>query len=285
MTAGKAARTSIVTVAFNSGDVLARMLASIPPGTPVVVVDNASTDSSGAIAEASGAKVVRLARNEGFGRANNAGAHHVHTEFVLFLNPDAELAEGCLAGLEGAADARPTASAFNPRIDHPSGGGEIKWRSMLAPDAPRGPRLPPADDVELPSLTGGALFCRRACFEAVGGFDPAIFLYHEDDDLAVRMRRSCGPLWFVAGARVVHRSGHGSGRSPAVARFKGYHMARSKVHVLAKHGFAAPWLRTFGAALGEAVLPHNLLSARRRAKHLGLLAGAWSARRDRGVFS
>ncbi len=62
-------------------------------------------------------------------------------------------------------------------------------------------------------------------------------------------------------------------------------MARSRVYALAKHGRPLPWLRTFAAAFGGLVAPHNLLSARRRAKYLGQVAGAWSALTDGGAFS
>ena len=174
--------------------------------------------------------------------------------------------------------------AANPRIVKPNGRTEFKRRSILVPRAEWLPHGPPDGDTPIIVLLGGAIFVRRSAFEAIGGFDPAIFLYHEDDDISVRLRQQCGPVWFVPGAQAHHMAGHSSGRSPAVAAFKGYHMARSRIYALAKHGGRWPWLRTFANALIGLILPHNLFSARRRAKHLGQLRGAWSAWTDGGAY-
>ena len=275
---------TIVTVAYNSAGVLPRLLGSIPPGVPVVMVDNGISDDSADLAAKAGATVVRLAENEGFGRGCNAGAAVVATPFLFFVNPDARLEPECIDALLEAVARYPDASAFNPRIVNPSGRVELKRRSALLPRSEWLRGVTPADDQQLPALTGGALFVRRDCFEQVGGFDPAIFLYHEDDDLSIRLRRDCGPLYFIHDAVVQHDAGHSSGRSPTVARFKGLHMARSRVYAMAKHGRPFGLARTLGSALLNLILPHNLLSARRRAKHLGLVAGAWSARRDGGAY-
>lgn len=280
-----AADVTVVTVAFNSAGVLAGLLASIPHGVPIVVVDNGSGDESADMAAKAGASVVRLAGNQGFGPGCNAGAAVAETRFLFFVNPDARLQPGCLDALLEAATRYPDASAFNPRIVNPSGRIELKRRSVLLPRSEWLRGVTPAEDQQLPALTGGALFVRRHCFEQVGGFDPAIFLYHEDDDLSIRLRRDCGPLYFIHDAVVRHDAGHSSGRSPAVARFKGFHMARSRIYAMAKHGRPFGLARTLGGALLNLILPHNLLSARRRAKHLGLVAGALSARRDGGVYA
>lgn len=286
-TAGNAAtlnEVTIVTVAYNSTGVLPGLLGSIPPSVPVVVVDNGSSDDSTDVAAKAGATVVGLAENEGFGCGCNAGAAVAATPFLFFVNPDARIEPGCIEALMGAVARYPDASAFNPRIVNPSGRIELKRRSVLLPRSQWLRGVTPAEDQQLPALTGGALFVRRDCFERVGGFDPAIFLYHEDDDLSIRLRRDCGPLYFIHDAVVRHDAGRSSGRSPAVARFKGFHMARSRVYAMTKHGRPFGLARTLGGALLYLILPHNLLSARRRAKHLGLVAGAWSARRDGGAY-
>jgi len=276
---------TVVTVSYNSDALLPTLLASIPSGTPTIVVDNASTDDTAAVVRKAGAELVTLLSNQGFGRACNAGAKLAWTPFLFFVNPDARLEAGCIEALLDAAERWPMAAAFNPRIEKPSGKVEFKWRSVLLPRSSWTKRGPPDTETEMPALVGGAFFCRREAFERVGGFDPAIFLYHEDDDLSIRLRKECGALVFVPTARVRHEAGHSSGRSAAVARFKGFHMARSRVYASAKHARPLPWLRTFLAALGGLIAPYNLLSARRRAKYLGQVAGAWSALKDGGAFS
>lgn len=276
MTASGPPRTTVVAVAFNSADVLPAMLASIPPGVPVVVVDNAGTDASGDIARAAGARVVRLEENQGFGRGCNAGAALAGTEFLLFLNPDAALEPGALEALETAADAHPDASAFNPRIRDRNGQAYFKRGSILLARREWLARGWPATSGPVPVLSGAAFFCRRAQFEAEGGFDPAIFLYHEDDDLSLRLKARFGPLRFVREAEVVHLEGRGSPRNPETARIKSYHMARSRLHAMRKHSRPFPLARSLSSAIVKLLSPANLVSARKRAQATAYLKGVLS---------
>lgn len=81
---------------------LRRLLESISavlPLCPVIVVDDASGDSSAEIAELAehcGAKYVPLSENLGPGEARNAGLAQVESEFVLFVDTDVVLEPGSI---------------------------------------------------------------------------------------------------------------------------------------------------------------------------------------------
>jgi N-acetylglucosaminyl-diphospho-decaprenol L-rhamnosyltransferase len=273
-------RVTVVSVCYNSMAVLPAMLASVPLGGPVVIVDN-SPDADPALATLCDAHGVRLVRNEenlGFGVACNIGATWAATEFLLFLNPDATLALGALDQLVAAMDQYPKASAMNPRIAETDGRPYFKRRSVLLPRRDWLPRGWPGADREVPVLSGAALFVRRTAFEAVGGFDPQIFLYHEDDDLSIRLRRDCGTLMFVHGALATHQGGSSSSRSPEVAAFKGWHMGRSRVYAMRKHGMSAAMPRAILSSVLQLASPVAMLSRRRRAKQWALLRGSLSRR-------
>jgi GT2 family glycosyltransferase len=131
-------------------------------------------------------------------------------------------------------------------------------------------------DADVPLLNGAAIFVRRDYFHDVGGFDEAIFLYHEDDDLSLRLRAAHGPLRHVHAASVTHAEGHSTVRSPATAAFKAYHMAQSAVYAMQKHGQQNAQLRIRLFALAQMLSPFTVLSRRKRAKNLGFLKGAFS---------
>lgn len=276
---------TIITVCHNSMAVLPDMLRTVPEATPVIIVDNASSDPEAVqnLADTHAASVVRNKINKGFGIACNDGAAQAQTEFLLFLNPDAALQPGALEALIQAAATHPKASGFNPMISDGKGKQSFRRGSKIRPaDRMKGPI--PEKASEVPILAGSAIFCRRALFEQIGGFDPAIFLYHEDDDLSLRLRAH-GPLIYCPSARVMHLSGHGSPRLPQVAAFKAYHSARSRVYVQGKYGHPRPWFSTFVAAVFRVLGPDTLLSKRRRAKNLGYLKGALSAWSDGGRYT
>ena len=273
---------TIVTVCHNSLAVLPTMLQSIPDSTPVVLVDNASADTKALqeLAKGHGAALLLNENNLGFGPACNQGAAKAETEFLLFLNPDAALQSGALDALIEATQNHPNASAFNPRILDSQGRQSFRRGSKLKPkERLKGPV--PTTDSEVSVLAGSAIFCRRALFEEIGGFDPAIFMYHEDDDLSFRLRAH-GPLMYCHAAQVVHLSGHGSPRLPKVAAFKAYYSARSRVYALGKYGHPRPKLSTLAAAIFRCIGPDTLFIKRRRAKNIGYLKGALSALKDGG---
>lgn len=271
-------RTTIVTVAYNSTEVLPAMLASVPAGLPVVLVDNGSADLAEmrVLAARTGARLVENGRNLGFGPACNVGAAQADTEFLLFLNPDTVLAPDATARLETALDRHPTVSAANPRLSDGAGRAYFKRRSVLLRRREWLAKGWPAADRQVPVLSGAALFVRRAAFTRVGGFDPRIFLYHEDDDLSLRLRADCGPLLFVRDAEVRHLEGRSTVRSAASAALKARHMGWSRVYAARKHHLPLAATRALASAAGQLLLPVNWLSARRRAKQWAFMKGVVS---------
>ncbi|WP_234702910.1 glycosyltransferase family 2 protein [Thalassobacter stenotrophicus] len=275
-------RVTIVTVCHNSLAVLPAMLKSVPKGTPVILVDNASFDTGKLqkLAQDHDATLHLNADNIGFGPACNQGAAKADTEFLLFLNPDAELQPGALDALVEAAQRYMNASAFNPRILDSKARQSFRRGSKIRPkERLKGPL--PTSDAVVSILAGSAIFCRKALFEKIGGFDPAIFMYHEDDDLSLRLREH-GPLMYCHDAQVIHLSGQGSPRSPQVAAFKAYYSARSRIYTLEKYGHPRPKLNTLGAAVFRLIVPDTLFLKRKRAKNVGYMKGALSALKDGG---
>jgi len=265
----------IVTVTYNSAGVIGNLLGTIPRGVEVVVVDNASTDDSAAIAERHGATVIRAAENHGFGSACNLGAQGNARAFVFFVNPDAVLEDGCCAALLAAAEQHPEAGAMNPAILEPDGGFAMKRRSCLLDPSDWTPRdlAATGNSAQVNILHGAALFCRQAAFDAVGGFDARIFLYHEDDDLSLRLRQAGWALRLEHSAAVRHIGSGSTGYSKASVRAKAYAIAQSRLYVEHKHARPRPHLGAYLRALGKLASPLAWLSGRKRVQALGYAHG------------
>lgn len=270
-------RLRIVTVSYNSAEVIGGFLASVPPGIEVVVVDNNSRDASRDIAADHGAQVIALERNLGFGTACNRGAEGNEKDFVFFCNPDSTLTPECCDLLIEAADRHPRAGAMNPAILNGKGAIRLNRRSALISRAEftdrRYAETGNKDSVEVNILTGAALFCRQAAFDEVGGFDERIFLYHEDDDLVYRMRQAGWTLRIEHGATVTHLGGKSSGNAISGAALKAYFIAQSRIYVERRHGVSMPSARAALRAIAKLMSPLTLLSARKRAQALAYLKG------------
>jgi len=202
----------IVTVTYNSAAVIGTLLGSVPDGVEVVVVDNASTDDSCAIAQAHGATVIRASENRGFGTACNLGAEGNARPYVFFV-----------------------------------------------------------------ILSGAALFCRQDAFEQVGGFDERIFLYHEDDDICLRLRQAGWSLRLEHSAAARHVGSGSTGYSKASVRIKAQAIAQSRLYVEQKHARPRPYLGAYLRALGKLASPLAWLSGRKRNQAVGYLQGVFDA--------
>jgi len=273
--------TAIV-VTYDSAEVLPACLAALAAeGVPAIVVDNASGDGSAEIARAQGATVLVNARNEGYGRANNRGVAASATRFVLIVNPDVAIRPGAVIALLEAAERYPDAAVLAPRIVEPSGRVFLQPRSLLSPGHLNraGAMAMPEGDACLPFLSGACLLIRREVFAALGGFDPAIFLFYEDDDLCRRLRDAGHALVHVHGAE----AGHGRGRSTtpsSVRRFKArWHLAWSEAYVAAKYGLPRPRLTRILENLAKAAGYAMLFRREKMFAHAGSAAGALAWRR------
>lgn len=192
---------AVVIPARDAAHFLPRTLGALPPGVPVVVVDDASRDDTAARAAALGARVLRLPARSGPAAARNAGARALEAEIVLFLDADcvphpdvigrvraAFAADPALVGLSGSYDATPPERNFSSLY--------LNLRHHCTH------QLAPADTR---SFWAGCGAVRRHAFLAAGGFDgrrypePAI----EDLELATRLGR-LGRLRFDAALQATH---------------------------------------------------------------------------------
>ncbi len=210
-------RASVVIVNWNAGAGLRRCVESLEDdahrGCAVIVVDNASSDGSAAAVRTAfpWVTVIDAGRNLGFAAGANLGAVQAVGDAVVFLNPDARVLPGAVAGL-----LQPFAGAPAVGI---AGGGLVDEAGCWQPGAARfGPvghlvldttlgRLP-ARLRRRPYLVdwvyGTFMAVRRDLFARLGGFDPAFFLYGEDMDLCDRARQVGARTLHVPGARAVH---------------------------------------------------------------------------------
>ncbi|MDI9571028.1 MAG: glycosyltransferase family 2 protein [Pseudomonadota bacterium] len=209
---------SVIVVSYQTVDLIGPCLASVlrqrGVTTEVFVVDNASTDGSAAMV-AAGFPTVHLTANEenrGFGAANNQALPRCRGRHILFLNPDTVLEEGALAAAVAYMDERPELGLAGLHILNPDGTDQesVSTRYLGHRYATEELRDLPGD---IAAVLGAAMIAPREAIEAVGGFDEDFFLYGEDEDLCLRLRRRGLRIGYIPGARVLHHHGQSERRS------------------------------------------------------------------------
>jgi N-acetylglucosaminyl-diphospho-decaprenol L-rhamnosyltransferase len=227
---------AVAIVNANTCEHLRACLATVRAEAPaeVVVVDNASADGSVAMVQADYPEVRLLtnATNLGYGAGANQALAACAAPYVLLLNSDTRLAPGALAALRLHLERHPRAAIVGPRLVNPDGSLQASCYPFPTPlhtflensdAAVRVGRLvrgyfPVLRDSYLrtwshtsarvvPWVKGAALAIRRTAFDAVGGFDPAFFMYSEDTDLCYRLALAGWEVHFAPVTTVVHVGG------------------------------------------------------------------------------
>lgn len=231
---------------------------------PTILVDNASSDDSCALARRLGYRVLALPENHGYGRAVMAGLDSVVSELALVVNPDAAIdAEGVRA-LLAVARADPTCDLFVPRLVDTR--GDVFFRHESSLERRENPRDIPSGLACVPMISGAVMLIRVRAFLEFGGFDPAIFLYFEDDDLALRYRAARRPMVYVPGAVAVHLGDRSSDEGRA-NRVKDVSFGWSRAYSMRKHDRGSRLLALLGMCAKCA---------------LYLVAGRWARLRRQG---
>lgn len=88
----------IVLPCLDEAQALPVVLRRLPPGWPVLVVDNGSTDGTAAVAAAHGARVV-VEPQRGYGAAVHTGLANAREDLVAFLDGDGSLDPDVLPGM------------------------------------------------------------------------------------------------------------------------------------------------------------------------------------------
>ena len=195
-------KASIVIPAHNAADALLSLLRSLEAQTlgrdafEVVVVDNASTDTTAAVAASGGARVVSEPRPSR-ARARNAGVGAALADRIAFVDAECEADPGWLEALLRCLDRSPVV-AGPVRLRLPATPNALERFDVLW-------RFHQREHVERDGWAASAnLAVTRAAFDAVGGFDPAYHQIGEDVDLCLRAGAAGYPIAFCADAWISH---------------------------------------------------------------------------------
>jgi mycofactocin glycosyltransferase len=244
---------------------LAALLAALRPaprrGMAVLVVDDGSTDGSGDVARAAGARLVRHEVARGPAAARSTALAAAATPLVAFLDSDVLPTPGWLEKLlPHLAD--PAVAAVAPRVaSRPGPSPRDRYEHARSPldlgPAP-GPVRPGS---RLSYVPAAALLLRRDLPGGVVGFDPAL-RYGEDVDLVWRLVAAGWTVRYEPAATVTHRprpswpawaaqrAGYGSSAAALAVRHPGpLRPLAGSAGTLAAWGLAAAGAPALGAAV------------------------------------
>lgn len=242
---------SVLIVAYQARDMTLDCLEDVFTHTAdvsyeVLLIDNGDDGTEASVARRfPQVRIVPSRGNIGFAGGNNEAARHARGTHLLLLNPDTRLHDNAIGALYRCARRHPDCGAWGGMTFLPGGRRDASSTQI-------GPSLLTSlfnaiglgrrrlggipDHADAPAhvkvLSGAFLMIPRAVWEQLGGFDESFFLYNEEVDLCLRIRRDLNrPLMMTPDARITHLVGTGKAMSPKRIMA----MMQSRMHLDRKH--------------------------------------------------
>lgn len=185
-------RLSIIVPVYNNPQDLQECLSALIaassscPGSEIIVVDDASTDETPAVAARMGVSVLRLAQNSGHGVARNHGARQARGDILFFVDADVVVAPEAVHRVIQAFEANPElAAVFGSYDTQPRAPGVVsQYRNLLHHFVHQ------HANPEASTFWNGFGAIRRQVFDALGGFNARFSRSIPDIELGYRLRQA-----------------------------------------------------------------------------------------------
>jgi GT2 family glycosyltransferase len=224
---------SIIIISYNCKSFVFECIDSIKKLTElityeVIIVDNNSSDGieNDVLIRYTDILFYKNDHNGGFGYANNIGLAHAKGKYVFFLNPDTLLLNNVCQILYDYLECNNIVGALGCRVydenlnDQISYGRfpsviqyllevfPVKWvfdnyKNKISSEG----YLTEDLDVDVEFISGADLFVRKSVLDHIGGFDENFFLFFEEVDLCMRIKKAGYEIKITSQAKLIHLMG------------------------------------------------------------------------------
>lgn len=234
--------TSIITINYNGVNDTCELIETLPlddASVEVIVVDNASQNDEATLIEQRFPQVtvIRSHQNLGFSGGNNLGIQAAHGKYLFFLNNDTLLrgerredgGERFLKPLIDRLESSEKTGVACPKIRFSWGDNPIQYAGYtpLSPITLRNRSIGfgEADDGQYdsahptPYAHGAAMMVKREVIEKAGLMPECYFLYYEELDWSMMIRRAGYGIWYEPACTVFHKESQTTGQDSPLRTF------------------------------------------------------------------
>lgn len=216
---------SVIIISYNSENFIENCLSSLSKNLPskseVIVLDNASSDSTVEKLKKfiPQIKLIKSKENLGFAKGCSKAAKKAKGKYLFFLNPDTEINSPVLEELVEFYGNHPNAGIVAPKLIMPDGTVQpsVKklptiWRAfqeyILGIKNSYSQYIPERNNPQAVEMVyGAAILIKKDLFEKLKGFDEKFFLYYEDADLCRRVHEMGKKVYYYPQVSVKHMVG------------------------------------------------------------------------------
>ena len=189
------------------------MSSDLPKNTEVVVIDNAPIDQKDLFSkQIPGAVYIKSKGNIGYAAGNNLGIRYALTQkatHILLLNPDVRVPKVFFSKLLNTFETNRDAGIVAPAHQEPGEsryglGGRLDWATCSFPHD--NVSVLPNQERNYDLLTFACVLVKAEVFKQLGLLDECYFLYLEDVDYCVTVKRAGYELYLNPKVCVTHNT-------------------------------------------------------------------------------
>jgi len=187
---------TIVIVTLKSENIIDQCIKSIDQNIPIIVVENSKNQKIKDELESKykNLKCILSGSNLGMGAGNNVGIKAATTDYVFILNPDATLESDTLDELFKASKKLPEFTILSPiNVD-------LNFPNYKTNETSEDKDTP----FQVDYVDGFSMLLNKNKFINDIYFDENFFLYLENNDLCIRIKREGGSIYIVPTAKINH---------------------------------------------------------------------------------
>ena len=250
---------SIITINYNGLKDTCELMETLPledESIEVIVVDNASAQDEATIIKQRYPQVtvIRSPKNLGFAGGNNLGIQVAHGKYLFFINNDTLIevrgkrleVRDLFQPLIDRLESSPKIGAVCPKIRFTWGNNPIQYAGYtpLSKITLRNMAIGGGEEdhgqYDTPHSTpyahGAAMMVKREVVDKVGMMPECYFLYYEELDWSMLIRRAGYDIWYEAACTIYHKESQATGQNSPL---KSYYMTRNRL-LLAKRNINSP---------------------------------------------
>jgi hypothetical protein len=233
---------SIITINYNGLKDTCELIESLPAdddSLEVIVVDNASTQDEASEIENRfpHVMVIRSDENLGFAGGNNLGIQAAHGKYLFFLNNDTIIHQpSAISHLIKRLESSDEIGMVCPKIRFTWGNQPIQYAGYtpLSPITLRNKSIGYGEDDHgqydtagpTPYAHGAAMMVKREVVEKAGQMPECYFLYYEELDWSLMIRRAGYEIGYEPACTVYHKESQTTGR---ISPLKTFYITRNRL--------------------------------------------------------
>lgn len=226
---------SIITINYNGLKDTCELIESLPAddeSLEVIVVDNASTQDEASEIEKNFPHVIviRSKENLGFAGGNNLGIQAAHGKYLFFINNDTIIHQTSdIRHLITRLESSDQIGMVSPKIRFSWGSQQIQYAGytplsyITLRNKPIGCGEDDHGQYDTPHPTpyahGAAMMVKREVIEQAGLMSECYFLYYEELDWSMLIRRAGYEIWYEPASTVYHKESQTTGRTSPLKTF------------------------------------------------------------------